>query len=121
MLLEGGMRIFEWNGRMIHAKTAVADSRWARIGSTNLNLSSWLGNWEIDVAIEDEGVAQTLEAHYDDDLQASTEIVLGRRTRQPMTPRPRARRSARRVMRTVTGTGRSVGAAVTRNRPPEGF
>jgi phosphatidylserine/phosphatidylglycerophosphate/cardiolipin synthase-like enzyme len=124
-LLEGGVRIFEWNGQMIHAKTAVADSRWGRIGSTNLNLSSWLGNWELDVAIEDEEIARTLEAHYEEDLQSSTEIVLGQRHRRreglPMNPRARARRSARRVMRTVTGLGRSIGAAVTGNRRLEEF
>lgn len=123
-LLEAGVRIFEWNGSMIHAKTAVADTRWARVGSTNLNISSWLGNWEIDVAIEDEGVARTLEAHYEDDIASSTEIVLGRKGRGaglPMTPRARARRSARRVMRTVTGLGRSIGAAVTGNRRLEEF
>jgi cardiolipin synthase A/B len=43
-LLEAGVRVFEWNGTMLHAKTAVADSRWARVGSTNLNVASWLGN-----------------------------------------------------------------------------
>jgi cardiolipin synthase len=32
-LLEAGIRIFEWNGTMLHAKSAVADTRWARIGS----------------------------------------------------------------------------------------
>ncbi len=123
-LLEGGVRIFEWNGQMIHAKTAVADSRWARIGSTNLNLSSWLGNWEVDVAIEDEAIARTLEVQYQEDLGSSTEIVLGRRRGHgglPMNPRARARRSARRVMRTVSGLGRSIGAAVTGNRQLEDF
>lgn len=123
-LLEAGVRIFEWNGLMIHAKTAVADSRWARIGSTNLNLSSWLGNWELDVAIEDAGVARTLEAHFEEDLTGSTEIILGRQRRHKgvrMSPRARARRSARRVMRTVTGLGHSIGAAVTGNRPLEEF
>src|SRR5262245_46536246 len=49
-LLESGVRIFEWNGTMVHAKTAVADGRWARVGSTNLNIQSWLGNWELDAA-----------------------------------------------------------------------
>jgi len=123
-LLEAGVRIFEWNGSMIHAKTAVADGRWARIGSTNLNLSSWLGNWEIDVAVEDEAVARTLETHYEEDLAASTEIVLSRKRRRsglPMNPGARARRSARRVMRTMTGLGRSIGAAVTGNRRLEEF
>jgi cardiolipin synthase A/B len=52
-LLDGGIRVFEWNGTMLHAKTAVADARWARVGSTNLNLASWMGNWELDVVVED--------------------------------------------------------------------
>ena len=55
-LLEAGVRIFEWNGTMLHAKTAVADGRWARVGSTNLNLASWLGNCELDAVVEDEPV-----------------------------------------------------------------
>ena len=50
-LLEAGIRVFEWNGSMLHAKTAVADGRWARVGSSNLNLASWIGNCEIDLAI----------------------------------------------------------------------
>jgi cardiolipin synthase len=53
-LLQSGVRVFEWNGPMLHAKTAVADGRWARIGSSHLNISSWLGNYELDVAVEDE-------------------------------------------------------------------
>jgi phosphatidylserine/phosphatidylglycerophosphate/cardiolipin synthase-like enzyme len=130
-LLESGVRIFEWNGTMMHAKTAVADGRWARIGSTNLNLNSWIGNWELDVAIEDQGIARTLESHYEADLERSTEMVLStyRRRSRPRfrrdtrTPRaaPRRLRSSRRVVRTVTGVGRSVGAAITGNRPIEGF
>jgi cardiolipin synthase len=51
-LLEAGVRVFEWNGTMLHAKTAVADDFWARVGSTNLNIASWMGNYELDVAIE---------------------------------------------------------------------
>ena len=107
-----------------HAKTAVADSRWARIGSTNLNLNSWMGNWELDVAIEDADVARTLESHYEQDLARSTEVVLreGRRDRRrPLQPPSLRYRSSRRMVRTVTGVGRSLGAAVTGNRALENF
>src|SRR5262245_59733152 len=41
-LLEAGVRVFAWNGAMLHAKTAVADGHWARVGSSNLNVASWL-------------------------------------------------------------------------------
>lgn len=89
-LLEGGVRVFEWNGSMVHAKSAVADGLWARVGSTNLNLQSWMGNWELDVAIEDTGVAADLERMFVRDLDECTEVVLDqhRRRIQPVPPRP---------------------------------
>ena len=78
-LLEAGVRVFEWNGPMMHAKTAVADGRWARVGSTNLNIASWIGNRELDVVVEDEGFALAMEERYLQDLQGATEVVLSRR------------------------------------------
>ncbi|HEY0944513.1 MAG TPA: phospholipase D-like domain-containing protein, partial [Opitutaceae bacterium] len=80
-LLEAGVRIFEWNGTLLHAKTAVVDGQWARVGSTNLNLASWLGNCELDAVVEDEAFAQQMEAMYLDDLAHATEIVLEARRR----------------------------------------
>ncbi len=70
-LLEAGVRVFEWNGPMIHAKSAVADGRWARVGSTNLNISSWVGNWELDLVIENEDFARRMEEQYLEDLKES--------------------------------------------------
>jgi cardiolipin synthase len=87
------VRVFEWNGAMLHAKTAVADCRWARVGSTNLNIASWLGNCELDAVIEDTGFAAQMEAVYLRDLENSTEVVLDdrRKLRSPGQPRrPRA-------------------------------
>lgn len=75
-LLEGGVRIFEWNGSMLHAKTAVVDGRWSRIGSSNLNVASFLGNYELDVAIDDRRVARELQDLFLRDLDNATEIVL---------------------------------------------
>ncbi len=75
-LLKAGIRVFEWNGSMLHAKTAVADGQWARVGSSNLNIASWLSNQELDVAIEDADFAGQLAAQYERDLTHATEIVL---------------------------------------------
>jgi len=77
-LLEGGVRIFEWNGSMMHAKTAVVDGRWSRIGSSNLNIATFIGNYELDVAIDDVNVAREMERMYVDDLSNATEIILSR-------------------------------------------
>jgi len=78
-LLKAGIRVFEWNGSMLHAKTAVADGKWARVGSSNLNLASWMGNLEIDVAMEDADFAGELAAQFERDLDNATEIVLTQR------------------------------------------
>jgi cardiolipin synthase len=77
-LLEGGVRIFEWNGSMMHAKTAVVDGRWSRIGSSNLNIASFIGNYELDVAIDNVNVAREMEHMYLGDLANATEIILSR-------------------------------------------
>jgi cardiolipin synthase len=77
-LLEGGVRVFEWNGTMLHAKTAVADAHWARVGSTNLNLASWMGNRELDVVVENEAFGRRMEEMFQDDMGNATEIVLRR-------------------------------------------
>jgi cardiolipin synthase A/B len=122
-LLEAGVRVFEWNGPMLHAKTAVADGRWARVGSTNLNPASWLGNWELDVAIEDPDFARAMEAMYEDDLHRSTEIVIGdqRRVRAASSagrrPRSPRRRASRRAAAGAIGVGSTIGAAITNRRP----
>jgi cardiolipin synthase len=124
-LLEGGVRIFEWNGTMIHAKTAVADGKWARVGSSNLNITSWFGNWELDVAIEDEGFGRQMMAMYESDLQNATEVVLKsrklwtvERRRAPRLDEWRARgRSTRRAAAAgAIRMGRTLGAALTRRR-----
>jgi len=75
-LLEAGVRLFEWQGPMIHAKTMVADGIWSRVGSSNMNSASLLGNWEIDVGVLDEQLAGQLEGLYLADLASSTEIIL---------------------------------------------
>jgi cardiolipin synthase len=125
-LLEAGVRVFEWNGSMLHAKTAVADGHWARVGSTNLNVASWMGNWELDVAVEDKRFAEEMEAMFLEDINHSTEIVLSERkrvhaTNHPEPPRPRRYRrykrgSAGRAAIGALGLGSAVSAAITNHR-----
>lgn len=121
-LLEAGVRIFEWNGSLLHAKTAVFDGRWARVGSTNLNLASWVGNCELDVMVEDEGFAREMEEMYLRDLEHATEVVLGpaRRVRRPAPPPTASRRerkgSATRAAAGAVRIGNVVSAALTNRR-----
>jgi len=124
-LLEAGVRIFEWNGPMMHAKTAVADGRWARVGSTNLNIASWMGNWELDVVAEDERFAREMESMFLQDLAHATEIVLKeKRSIRPAAPqsfsKPKFNTPTDSAGRAATGMlriGNAVGAAITNRRP----
>jgi cardiolipin synthase len=121
-LLEAGIRVFEWNGPMLHAKTAVADGHWARVGSTNLNIASWFGNCELDIVVEDETFAAAMEQTYLEDLENSTEVVLDRwdRVRAPGQPRYRRnsgrRGSAGRAAAGAVRIGNTIGAAFTDRR-----
>jgi len=121
-LLRSGVRVFEWNGPMLHAKTAVADARWARVGSTNLNLSSWVGNRELDLVIENEAFGQAMEEMFAKDLTNSTEIVLeprhrvrpagGVRVRRPR----RAGGSATRAAAGALRIGNAIGSVLAARR-----
>jgi cardiolipin synthase len=122
-LLEAGVRVFEWRGSMLHAKTAVADGRWARVGSTNLNMASFWANYELDVAIEDERVAGLVADMYEKDLERATEIVLARRNRIRPSHRPEGGRnwrprsgSAGRAAAGALSLGSAVGAAIKDHR-----
>ena len=123
-LLEAGVRVFEWNGTMLHAKTAVMDGHWARVGSTNLNIASWLGNRELDAVVEDQTFARDMESLYERDLGNATEVVLDekRRMRAPgEPPHPRAQSasgggSASRAAAGAMRFGRTIGAALTNRR-----
>ena len=125
-LLEAGIRVFEWKGPMLHAKTAVCDGRWARVGSTNLNIVSWLSNYELDVALEDARFAGKMEELFLADLENSTELVLSGKRLRSAVPRPRGQRMPRRVRgsagRAAAGAlrvGNTVSAAISERRTLE--
>jgi cardiolipin synthase len=122
-LLESGVRVFEWNGPMLHAKTAVADRRWARVGSSNLNVASWMGNRELDAIIEDDRIAGELESMYLADLANATEVVLDARNRvtapdAPASSHSRGSRggSSGRAVAGAMRIGSAVSAAITNRR-----
>ncbi len=85
-LLHAGARIFEYRGPMLHAKTFVGDHEWARVGSSNLNVSSLLGNYELDLVAEHDGLTATLATQFLHDMAQSREIVLVARRRLPLPP-----------------------------------
>jgi cardiolipin synthase A/B len=113
--LESGVRIFEYGGPMIHAKTLVADGWLSKVGSTNLNFSSLAANWEIDLVVEDPDFARQMEELFEDDISKSREVHLessGRGTR--VRPQGQVDTSDSGARAGVVGSGTGSGATLSR-------
>lgn len=120
-LLEAGVRVFEWNGSMVHAKTAVFDGRFSRVGSTNLNIASWFGNYELDVLVEDENFGRQMQEIFLEDLKNSTEIVLADTANVKLKKRKRARKNGSGSVRKATAgainAATSISSAIAKKTP----
>ncbi len=75
-LLRAGIRIYERRGAVMHSKTAVIDSVWSTIGSTNLDWRSFLHNDELNAVVIGRHFAGQVEAMFAKDLAESSEILL---------------------------------------------
>ncbi len=75
-MLEGGVRIFEYQPTMIHTKAMVIDGLFSLVGSSNLDPRSSEINEELDLAIYDREFARKMEAMFESDLAHSTEYTL---------------------------------------------
>jgi cardiolipin synthase len=75
-LLMNGVRLWEWQGEMMHAKTSVIDGRWVRVGSTDFNPLGVAINYELDAVIDDKTLGDQAEAMFLADLEQSREVKL---------------------------------------------
>ncbi|MBA3963120.1 MAG: cardiolipin synthase B [Chthoniobacterales bacterium] len=75
-MLEGGVKIYEYQPTMIHTKSMVSDGRFSLIGSSNFDARSAEINEELDLAIYDEGFGGKMEAIFEKDLAQSKEYTL---------------------------------------------
>lgn len=74
-LLAAGVRVYERKAAVLHAKTAVIDGVWSTIGSTNLDMRSFLHNDEVNAVILNADFAARMDALFLRDLQESVEIT----------------------------------------------
>ena len=76
LLLRRGIRIFEYQPTMMHAKTMVVDGLWSTIGSSNFDDRSFRLNDEVNVNVHDVDIAQQMESMFFEDLSHWNEITL---------------------------------------------
>ena len=74
-LLTNGVRIWEWQGEMMHGKWSVIDGRWVRVGSTDFNPLGVAINYELDAVIEDAVLGSAAEHMFLADLEESREVT----------------------------------------------
>jgi cardiolipin synthase len=77
-LLEGGVKIYERRGALLHVKTAIVDGVWSCVGSSNLDWRSALDNDEVNAVILGREFAQQMQAAYATDIAASDAVDLER-------------------------------------------
>jgi cardiolipin synthase A/B len=75
-LLKGGVRVYEYQPAMMHAKTFVVDGVWSTVGSLNFDNRSLVFNNESNLVALDERVGATLDSLFLEDLRYSKEITL---------------------------------------------
>jgi cardiolipin synthase len=90
-MLRRGVRIFEYQPTMMHAKTMVVDGVWSTIGSSNFDDRSFRLNDEVNVNIYDENIASQMEQIFFEDLARSEEISRKRWLKRPWFDRVKER------------------------------
>jgi cardiolipin synthase len=74
-LVQAGVRLFEYQPSMLHAKTMVVDERWGIVGSANVDMRSFRLNFEVGAIVFDQELARELSQRFMAELDASQEIT----------------------------------------------
>jgi len=74
-LVRGGVRVFEYQPSMLHAKMMVVDGTWGIVGSANVDIRSFLLNFELGTLVFDPAFAALLEKRFISDLENSIEVT----------------------------------------------
>ncbi|GEN05101.1 cardiolipin synthase [Myxococcus fulvus] len=83
-LLGAGVRIFEWQRGVLHAKTAVVDGAWGTLGSFNLERLSLAFNHEVNAVFADPRLGRQLEESFRTDCGDCREVTLAEFRRRPL-------------------------------------
>ncbi len=75
-LLAAGVRIYEWQDGMFHAKTAVIDGEWCTTGTFNFDYLSLHYNLEVNASVVDTELSAEVERSFSEDLNGSREVFL---------------------------------------------
>jgi len=86
-LLASGVRVYELQIAVLHAKTAVVDRIWSTVGSTNIDMRSFLHNYELNAVVLDPAFGAALESAFEEDLRYSVEVSAAQWAQRPFADR----------------------------------
>ncbi|MBC7684305.1 MAG: cardiolipin synthase [Bdellovibrionales bacterium] len=86
-LLANGVKIFQLQVAVLHAKTAVIDGTWSTVGSANIDRRSFLHNYELNVVVLDPAFGRDMQSAFSEDLRDSKEVTLEQWRRRPWSAR----------------------------------
>ncbi|HZN58710.1 MAG TPA: cardiolipin synthase [Planctomycetota bacterium] len=81
-LLRAGVRIHEFDLGMLHSKVAIIDDHWSLVGSANMDIRSFLLNFEVTASVFDANISKALQRDFWADVARSRPIVYSQR--QPL-------------------------------------
>jgi cardiolipin synthase len=83
-LLAAGVKIYERQDALLHAKTAVIDGVWSTVGSSNMDWRSFLHNYELNAVVLGWSFGLQMEAMFQRDLQGSVRVDPERWSHRPI-------------------------------------
>jgi cardiolipin synthase len=86
-LLSNGVKIYQLQVAVLHAKTAVIDGTWSTVGSANIDRRSFLHNYELNVVVLDPAFGRDMESAYAEDLRDSKQVTVEEWRRRPISDR----------------------------------
>lgn len=86
-LLSAGIRIYQLQVSVLHAKTAVIDGSWSTVGSANMDIRSFLHNYEANVIVIDDQFGHEMERAFREDVRGSQQITLEQWQQRPFSDR----------------------------------
>ena len=86
-LLEAGVRIYERQTALLHAKTIVVDGVWSSIGSSNMDWRSFLHNEELNAVVLGSTFGAQMDAVFERDIRESVRIERAAWDERPMSVR----------------------------------
>jgi cardiolipin synthase len=84
-LIKNGVKIYEWQGAILHSKTAVIDGVWSSVGSHNLDHRSLHYNLEVNLNVYDRPFGAAMTRAFREDLKQSKLITLEEVRNRPFT------------------------------------